>query len=236
MEIIPVIDLMAGQAVHARQGRRDSYGPLSSKLCAGSDPLDVVRGYLSVHPFRTLYIADLDAIRKHAHNDPVVERLSRAFPDLRLWVDKGLSRLAPCRDWLVRGLGDLVLGSETLDDPWMVGRLAQSGEGRRVVLSLDFRGEDFLGPPAILKDQGLWPERIIVMTLARVGAGRGPDVDRLRAVARRAGDRRFYAAGGLRDAGDLKQLAAHGASGVLVASALHDRRLGPADIAAAVGR
>jgi phosphoribosylformimino-5-aminoimidazole carboxamide ribotide isomerase len=236
MEIIPVIDLMAGQAVHARQGRRESYGPLSSKLCAGSDPLDVVRGYLSVHPFRTLYIADLDAIRKHGHNDPVVERLGRAFSDLRLWVDKGLSGPASCRDWLGRGLGDLVIGSETLRDAQVVERLALSGDGRRVVLSLDFRGEAFLGPPAVLEGQELWPERIIVMTLARVGAGQGPDVDRLRAVARRAGDRQVYGAGGLRGADDLSLLAGLGVSGVLVASALHDQRLGPADIAAAAGR
>ena len=236
MEIIPVIDLMAGQAVHARQGRRESYGPLKSKLCVGSDPLEVVRGYRSVYPFRTLYIADLDAIRKHGHNDSVVERLGQAFPDLRFWVDKGLSSLSECRDWLGRGLGALVLGSETLDDAQVVGRLAKSGDGRRVVLSLDFRGEDFLGPPAVLERPDLWPERVIIMTLARVGAGQGPDVDRLLAVARRAAGRRLYGAGGLRGADDLTRLAGLGVSGVLVASALHDRRLGPADIAAAVGQ
>jgi phosphoribosylformimino-5-aminoimidazole carboxamide ribotide isomerase len=236
MEIIPVIDLMAGQAVHARQGRRESYGPLDSQLCAGSDPLDVVRGYLSVHPFGTLYIADLDAIRKLGHNGPVVQRLGQAFPDLRLWVDQGLSTLAPCRDWLGRGLGDLVLGSETLAEAEVVGRLTRSDEGRRVVLSLDFRDEAFLGPPAVLERQDLWPERVIVMTLARVGAGQGPDVDRLQAVARHAGKRRLYAAGGLRGADDLSLLADLGVSGVLVASALHDRRLGPAEIAAAAGR
>ncbi len=235
MEIIPVIDLMAGQAVHARQGQRESYGPLRSKLCAGSDPLDVVAGYLSVHPFRTLYIADLDAIRKHGHNGSVVERLGQAFPDLRLWVDQGHSTVAACRDWLGRGLGDLVLGSETLADGEVVGRLAQSGEGRRVVLSLDFRGEDFLGPPSVLERRDLWPERVIVMTLARVGAGRGPDVDRLRAVAQCAEGRRLYAAGGLRGADDLTRLAGLGVSGVLVASALHNQRLGAAEIATALG-
>jgi phosphoribosylformimino-5-aminoimidazole carboxamide ribotide isomerase len=74
------------------------------------------------------------------------------------------------------------------------------------------------------------------MTLARVGASKGPDVERLQAVARRAGGRRLYGAGGLRGADDLTRHAGLGVSGVLVASALHDRRLGPADIAAAVGR
>ena len=43
------------------------------------------------------------------------------------------------------------------------------------VLSLDFRGETFLGPQGLLDDAALWPHRVIVMTLARVGGGEGPD-------------------------------------------------------------
>ena len=52
-------------------------------------------------------------------------------------------------------------------------------ENARWVLSLDFRGDDFLGPRDILDRDDLWPERIIVMTLARVGAASGPDVARV---------------------------------------------------------
>jgi phosphoribosylformimino-5-aminoimidazole carboxamide ribotide isomerase len=235
MDLIPVIDLMGGQVVHARGGQRESYGPLRSQLCAGSDPLDVVGGYLSLHPFPMLYIADLDRIRKQGDNGPVVERLRAAFPDLRLWVDGGLSTLAACQAWLGRGLGDLVLGSESLGDAGLAGRLAELGHGRRVVLSLDFRGEAFLGPPALLERSDLWPEQIIVMTLARVGAGRGPDLECLKAVARRALGRRLYAAGGVRGAADLRQLADLGLGGVLIASALHDGRVGAAEIAKAFG-
>ena len=46
----------------------------------------------------------------------------------------------------------------------------------------------------------LWPERVIVMTLARVGGDAGPDMDRLLQIKRRAPDARLYAAGGLRGA------------------------------------
>ena len=59
----------------------------------------------------------------------------------------------------------------------------------RVLLSLDFRGEGFRGPGDILDDAALWPRRVIVMTLARVGAAAGPDLDAGRRVSsRRAGD------------------------------------------------
>ena len=69
------------------------------------------------------------------------------------------------------------------------------------MLSLDFRGDAFQGPQEILTDPALWPRRVIVMTLARVGSGAGPDLARLAAIGSIAGGREIYAAGGVRDAG-----------------------------------
>ena len=65
------------------------------------------------------------------------------------------------------------------------------------------------------------------MTLARVGSGEGPDLARLRQIMVKNPGRRLYAAGGVRDLDDLKGLNDAGAAGVLVASALHDGRIGP---------
>ena len=73
-----------------------------------------------------------------------------------------------------------------------------------------------------------WPERVIAMTLARVGAGAGPDLERLKALRVIAPGKRLYAAGGVRGPDDLRDLRALGCAGVLVASALHDGRLGAA--------
>jgi phosphoribosylformimino-5-aminoimidazole carboxamide ribotide isomerase len=62
VEIIPVVDLKGGVVVRARMGRREEYRPIETPLAPTSDPVDVARGLLSVHPFATLYVADLDAI------------------------------------------------------------------------------------------------------------------------------------------------------------------------------
>ena len=62
MEIIPVIDLMHGQVVHARMGQRQHYQPIQSLLCSSSAPIDVVSALLELYPFERMYIADLDAI------------------------------------------------------------------------------------------------------------------------------------------------------------------------------
>ena len=46
------------------------------------------------------------------------------------------------------------------------------------------------------------------MTLARVGSGAGPDLDRLGRIRDAAAGKKVYAAGGVRDAGDLDHVAA----------------------------
>ena len=78
-----------------------------------------------------------------------------------------------------------------------------------------------------------WPRRLIVMTLARVGSGAGPDIDRLSAIRDAASGRNIYAAGGVRDGVDLAILKRAGIAGALVATSLHDGRLRGSDIASA---
>ena len=233
MKVIPVIDLKAGQVVHARRGDRDNYQPIVSPLCRGSRPVDVVAGLLSVYPFDTLYIADLAAIQRQGDHVGEIAELATAFPGLGLWVDSGLGDLAACRAWLSRGLGTLVVGSEAIADPAVVRLLRDETPAGRLVLSLDFRGERFIGPAALATQAEHWPTRLIAMTLSRVGSGAGPDFARLAEIRRRAGDRQIFAAGGVRGGEDLLELARQGVSGVLVASALHDRRIGRAEIEAA---
>jgi uncharacterized protein related to proFAR isomerase len=158
----------------------------------------------------------------------VLARLNAAFPHLTLWVDNGIADRRGAECWLDGGWGHLVLGSESQTDDALVRRFAGD---ERVALSLDFRGDRFLGPTALLIDPASWPRDVIVMTLARVGSGDGPDLERLAAVAREAPERRIHAAGGVRDAADLAALAGIGVAGALVASALHDGRLTGKDLA-----
>jgi phosphoribosylformimino-5-aminoimidazole carboxamide ribotide isomerase len=84
-----------------------------------------------------------------------------------------------------------------------------------------------MGPPEVASEPGLWPENVILMTLDRVGMSTGADTARLRTLVGRAGSRRVFAAGGVRGAADIAALRAIGVAGALVATALHDGRLGP---------
>ncbi|WP_442755813.1 HisA/HisF-related TIM barrel protein [Methylocystis sp. JAN1] len=227
MQIIPVIDIRRGAVMRAIAGRRAEYAPIATPLAASSAPLDVARGLMSLHRFNALYIADLDAVEGRGDNRASIRAIAEDFPQLRLWVDAGLRRVADARAWLEIDNVDVVFGSETIDSPE---EIAWATENARAILSLDFNGRIFLGPEALLFSPGIWPRRVIVMTLHRVGAGEGPDLARVAHIARDAGDRTVIAAGGVRDMADLRALERSGAAGALVATALHDGRLGRDDL------
>jgi phosphoribosylformimino-5-aminoimidazole carboxamide ribotide isomerase len=227
MDIIPVLDLRGGTVVRARMGQRDQYRPIETPLSPTSDPIDVMRGLCSVYPFKTFYVADLDAIMGTGSNEPAMRRLKAEFPDVAFWVDNGAAEFSSAQRWLDGKLGHLVVGSESQKDMALVQRLSQHD---RIVLSLDFRGQAFQGPPALLRDAKSWPRRLIVMTLSRVGSSSGPDFDRLHAIRDMATDREIYAAGGVRDRADLVALKRACIAGALVATSLHDGRLRGRDL------
>jgi len=208
--------------VHARLGERDRYRPIATPLSPTSRPLDVARGLLSVFPFRTIYIADLDAIEGKGDNNATLRLLKAHLPDVDFWVDNGVADLAAAKSWLDEDIGRLVLGSETQRDENLVRRFCRDD---RVILSLDYRGDAFVGPAALLGDTTVWPAKVIAMTLARVGSAMGPDLDKLMALSERGSARLIYAAGGVRDASDLAALARAGIAGALVASCLHNGSL-----------
>ncbi len=219
MNLIPVIDIARDQVVHARGGIRDTYQPLQSILCRGSKPLDVVKALLALHPFTTLYIADLDAIQGHPVQAGVLLQLQQAFPDLDLWVDAGIRRANQLHSLTQLVPVTPVLGSETLADTRL---LEQLPDRDSAILSLDFMEQSFLGPAAVLATPALWPGRVIAMTLDRVGKHQGPELARLLSLRNAAPLVDCYSAGGVRNADDLHDLQTSGCTGVLLASALHD--------------
>jgi phosphoribosylformimino-5-aminoimidazole carboxamide ribotide isomerase len=242
---IPVLDLLAGQVVHAVRGDRARYRPIRSPLCEGAEPAVVAAALLRASGAARLYVADLDALMGGPVQVDALAGLLRALrreqADTRLWLDGGWTDVAAMRATLDRfgpalaeGI-DPVLASESLR-PGELARLHGQGAdavSARTLLSLDRRDGRRLDPAGCWDQPTLWPARVIVMTLERVGADAGPDLDTLAAVARRAPPgTRLFGAGGLRHAPDLDAAAAAGAAGWLVASALHAGRLGRTDGAA----
>ncbi len=227
MEIIPVIDIRNGVTVRAVAGRRADYAPLATPLAATSDPCDVAGGLMALHSFDAIYLADLDAIEGRGGNEEAARAIAAAISPARLWIDAGFTTLARADSRRDAPNMAPVIGSESLRGAESITELRDRPD---LILSLDFSAEGFLGDSRLLDDPSCWPHRVIVMTLAQVGARQGPDLARLREIVSRAGGRRVYAAGGVRGVDDLRALREAGAAGALVATALHDGRLTAADL------
>ncbi|ADE16892.1 histidine biosynthesis protein [Nitrosococcus halophilus Nc 4] len=231
MKLLPVLDLLGGVVVHASGGQRDSYRPLVSPLAPDSSPLGVVAGLLQLYPFPHLYIADLDAIMGQGDNSAAIGSIAENYPGLALWVDAGMVSPSAIVQWLALGVARPVVGTETLPtlESWQV--LQTSPWAERLVLSLDHRRGEFLGPVGLDQQPELWPETVIAMSLDQVGRGEGPDwalLERLKQERPQRGE--LLAAGGVRGLEDLRRLAAGGVQGVLLASALYEGSLKAADI------
>lgn len=217
MKIIPVLDLMGGLVVHAVKGRRENYRPLSSPLCPDADPFAAVEAFRNLHPFDTFYVADLDALMGLGCQNGLVAALRTRFPDIVFWLDQGLPEAGEAAPAGVVP----VIGSESLPTVARLQRMAT----RDWILSLDFFDGRMKGCSEILAQPQYWPERVIVMTLNRVGSFDGPDLVLLDRVHRLAPDRVLIAAGGVRNGADLESLESRGVHAVLVASALHSGSL-----------
>lgn len=225
MNLIPVIDLMQGQVVRAVRGNRQSYRPIESRLCNSSDPVTVAKILCEHCATRQLYVADLDALLGRPGQSAVLRTLLQAMPGLELWLDAGFAN-AHAADALRLELGAAseqvvpVFGSESLASREELERCFD-GEGDGV-LSLDRRDGQHLDVAGCWDAPALWPRRVIVMTLERVGAGAGPDLETLADVRRKSPTTFVVGAGGIRNQSDLQAASDAGAGAWLVASALHD--------------
>jgi len=230
--IIPVVDVLRGRVVRAVRGDRQAYRPIVSALCESSEPVAVARTLCEFCASNRLYLADLDALQGGAVQLEVLQALLAALPAVELWVDGGFGDAAAAGA-LLRRLGEaasrvvIVHASESLRTREELARCVgpQAPGAASTVLSLDRRDGRRLDAAGAWDAPELWPPRVIVMTLERVGSDAGPDLDTVAEVKRRAPGAMVIGAGGIRDDADLARAAEAGIDAWLIASALHDRRL-----------
>jgi phosphoribosylformimino-5-aminoimidazole carboxamide ribotide isomerase len=230
MRIIPVLDLMGGRVVQGVQGHRARYQPVKSVLTASCAPLAVARALWAETGCDTLYVADLDAIERRGDHRTLIQELSTEIP-ARLWVDAGVRDVEAVPSWTGARVDRVVVGSETLDLMESLDAIRAAFPAERLVFSLDMqRGQVLshchelcaLSPLSLLRRlaDGGWTH-VILLTLDRVGTGGGPDWPLLEGARHSLPDLNLMVGGGVRGIEDVHRLSHLGASGVLVASALH---------------
>lgn len=241
MRVIPVLDLQGGRAVLARGGARATYRPAPSVLALGPQPGDALaleRAFREQLGCPECYVADLDAIAGAPPQTPLIRSLARSGPGLLL--DGGAVDPGGARQAVADGVARVVVGLETLSSFDVLRAIAAAIGSERLVFSLDLRGgkpivaagASHRGTPLELAQAGVaaGARALLVLDLARVGTGGGPDLALLAELRRAHPALELLAGGGVGSRGDLERLADAGCDGALVATALHDGRLGRDDL------
>ena len=246
MYVIPVIDLLNGQVVRGVGGRRDEYRPIVSSLTSSSEPGAIAAALKKQFALPRLYVADLDAIMRGERD--VQSWRAIAATGVSLLIDAGVRTAAEATElagFLAREFraAQFVIGLESLHKLDELPALSNSPPAvlEQTVFSLDLKSGVPITPDAdwrnasalqiVAEIQRSGIRRLIVLDLADVGSGQGTSTLALvREIHRQFPNLEIIAGGGVRSASDLQQLEDAGASAALVASALHDGRLTPADL------
>jgi phosphoribosylformimino-5-aminoimidazole carboxamide ribotide isomerase len=245
MMLIPVLDLMHGRAVQARAGDRVRYAPVESKLTPGrgGDPVALVAAYRDVLGARECYVADLDAIEGRATRPGLHQELAQAATPCALMVDAGIAGAGAALDVLAMGVGRVVVGLETLRRMEDLAAIVAAAGQERVIFGLDLRhgrpilnsanqGRERTALDIAARAVAAGARTLLVIDVGRVGTAGGVDLGLLEALRRGFPSERLLAGGGVAGRRDLDRLRDAGCDGVLLATALHTRRIGAADVLA----
>jgi phosphoribosylformimino-5-aminoimidazole carboxamide ribotide isomerase len=222
MRCILACDLKGGIVVKGVRGERSRYGPiaLSSRIVGTSDPAGVIG---KIKPKET-YIADLDRIMGVGDHLSAIKALSGMTATM---ADIGVSSV-PDFDLASGVSAAVVIGTETA--PLSV---IEQRQGPRAFVSLDMRNGEMMGsdpafdntPLNVLKMLDQFElGGVILLDVGRVGSGEG--IDALFVASAASTSRHdIIVGGGVRNVEDLELLGKCGASGAIVASAVHDGRI-----------
>ena len=234
MRIIPVIDLRGGEAVHGVGGNRARYAPVQSVISPTlGDAVSLAQAYAAVLRTSEMYVADLDAIGGGAVQLTMHTRLSRIA---RCWIDAGVRTERDACALIDAGADRVIVGLETLPSFETLQGIVRRLGADRVAFSLDLtdglpvahsdalRGMTARELARRAVDAGV--ESVIVLDLSRVGNSGGGDDEMMREMRAALPGVDLVAGGGVRHREDLERLAAAGANGALVATAVHRGTIG----------
>ena len=246
--VIPVLDLMIGQVVWAKGGRRGSYAPVHSALTHSARPVDVARCVFNQTGCDCLYLANIDSFAGATPISNIYNELVEA--GFSLWIDADWMGSLHCderTDQILALAQDpnirLIFSSETMssiDEFSIISGLVQSGANP--IFSLDMRNGEVISKSDQLSATNpldlistAWNAGVkdmILLDLESVGTFGGVSTENIvRQANEKFPDSQLVSGGGVRNQSDAQQLLSAGCQHVLVASAIFDCKFTPDDVA-----
>lgn len=209
-----------------------AYRPIQSVLLQGADPVALLRAYRETFESEAVYVADLDAIMGSGDNLTIIAEMAASEPQLEILVDAGIRSIEQAKRLLDAGAKKVVIASESMVNLGAVSGLLAALGTERVLFSIDLKDRAVIwrdpstesSDPCVVAIRllSLGFREAILLEMDRIGWGGGTDAELLSRVTAAAPGMRFIVGGGIASPAELVRLKRAGASGVLLATALHD--------------
>lgn len=236
MEVIPAVDVRAGQCVRLEQGRADR------QTVYDADPAAAALRWQE-QGARRLHLVDLDGAFSGRPANAAAIRKVLAAVSVPAEVGGGVRDAGAARGYLEAGARWVVVGTRAARDPQSVRELAAELPGR-LLLGLDCR-QGRVQVSGWTESAGSAPEELLALlagapfaaaiytNVARDGMLSGPDFEGLERL-RAASPWPLIASGGVSSAEHVRRLAGMGLAGCIIGQALYRGVLTlPAALAAA---
>jgi len=225
--IIPVLDILNSEVVHAKKGERTKYKPLKSKILDSSNPIIAVKKLADKFHFDEIYIADLDSIVKRKPNLELISLILKMV-NIKVILDPGITNYEDIMLFSNFNLFKLIIGIETVENYDVIKDGVKKFGQNEIVLSIDmFQGKlksklDIFNPLELMSLlEHLGVKEIILLDLFRVGqkiGGIPPLYLKIREIF--SGD--ILVGGGIKDFNDILNYKKNNFSGVLIGTAFYD--------------
>lgn len=223
MQIIPAVDVLAGQVVRLLKG------DYSQSTTYGSAPAEAVRSWAAAGA-TLVHVVDLEGARLGAPSLGLVEQM--ASTNVPFQIGGGVRSVQAARRVIEAGAQRVVLGSAAVWHPEVLAELVGAYGPERVVAAVDVKGglatgsgwldegRPFLDVVAGVAGTGVgW---ILTTGISQDGTMAGPDLALTRSAVEQAGGAGVIGSGGVGTLADLVALDGCGAKGVVVGKALYE--------------
>jgi len=208
LELLPAVDVAAGQAVRLTQGEAGTEESFGHPLQAAMDWIQAGAEWI--------HLVDLDAAFGRGNNQEVIRDVIEQSGQTKIELSGGIRNDRSLEAALAMGATRVNLGTAALEDPdWTANVIAKYSE--QIAVGLDVRGTtlaargwtkeggDLFEVLKRLEDAGC--ARYVVTDVTKDGTLRGPNLDLLKSVLSNT-DKPVVASGGISSLEDIENLVA----------------------------
>ncbi len=230
MEIIPAIDISGGKCVRLFKGQK------GTEKIYYENPLDALVFWIEQGAKR-LHFVDLDGAWGSDKNKEILKKMLRKAKDrsLKIQIGGGIRTYQAAVDLIDIGAERVIIGTLAIKQPEVIKKLSDEVGAEHIIVALDYKEGKISThgwTQQTNKDPFMYGKIIAMLGAGYIlfssveadGAFIGPDIKNIEKMVQSV-DIPVYAAGGVRNEGDIKNLEKIGTHGVIIGKAFYEKKL-----------